>query len=132
MKDCENVFFKGKNAAELDIVDFEERRKKLRPDDEEESEWEVSEQSEEEEAQAASDDGSYDHEKFLASIYKGIMVIKSKEEEVTLEKGASEEADNGEIKLERKMDNFYTYVRVEKKKDTDRILVSDKPSTNVT
>ena len=49
-------------AADLDVVEFENRKKKLRADDEEESEWEVSEHSEDENNEDHDGDESYDSE----------------------------------------------------------------------
>ena len=40
LPDCEDVFYKGTNAAELDEVEFIDRKIKLRAEDEPETEWE--------------------------------------------------------------------------------------------
>ena len=87
--ESEQVFFMGKNAAELEVVEFVDRIKKLRTELEEESEDSEAEW-EKERSEKGDDSGSEegDHEELLEKIARGIMVIKSDEREVDLEKEA--------------------------------------------
>ena len=100
--ESEQVFFMGKNAAELEVVEFVDRIKKLRTELEEESEDSEAEW-EKERSEKGDDSGSEegDHEELLEKIARGIMVIKSDEREVDLEKEAQKEKD----KLKKKKDD---------------------------
>lgn len=107
LPDCEQVFYKGTNAADLDLVNFEDRKIKLRTDEEPETEWEsededgprlvLEENPEEEEPDS---DEAEDHTDLMQQIHKGIMVIKSVEEEVVIKpetpKGEDKKEDDAE------------------------------------
>ena len=81
LPDCENILFSGKNAQELDMVAYKERIVKLRLDEESSSEDEAEHSDEgiqirDEDSEDIDSDGGN-----LERCHKGILVIKTSEEE---------------------------------------------------
>ena len=95
----------GANAAELDSVKFEDRIIKMRKEDEEESEFEEGDEDgpklvlEDEDSEEISDDEEA-HEDKMEKLHKGIMVIKSCEEEVKIE-AKKDDKEDGEDKKDK-------------------------------
>ena len=91
LPDCEKVFFAGKNAADCGMMAFVDRTKKLREKGDEEAEMSeesdalsLHDEADEDVSDCDSDDEKH-YEDFMGKIHKGIMVVKSSQEEVKVE-----------------------------------------------
>ena len=107
LPDCENVFFAGQLASKLKSVEFVPRKIKLRKPDESESEFEAEgSDSEAEACKLVLEDEDTDDEEVefdedgFKKLSKGIMVIKSNEEEVVPPAAEKDKEKNDEEKGE--------------------------------
>ena len=104
LPNCEKIFFAGQLASDLKSVEFEYRKIKLRQPDESESDFEADASEgeentehvklvlEDEDSENGDSDAEADPDHFKA-LTKGIMVVKSSEEEVTPEKKTDEKKE---------------------------------------
>jgi hypothetical protein len=95
LPDCERVFFRGSDASGKDIIDFTDRKVKLRGKDEENHDEKGDEYIKlvEEDVQKVKDYGEDENDQKISDLHRGILVIKSeyKEIENTPEKDKDED-----------------------------------------
>lgn len=98
LPDCEKVFFRGSNASEKEMVEFVDRKIKLRNKDDTTYEEEGDDYItlEEESVQKVRDYAEDENDMKINDLHRGIMVIKSefKEEEIKKDKDDEEKKDD--------------------------------------